>query len=83
MIKLMKKLSLLLLFYPLACRYLVKSDKKEEPTITPAESMYFPSNTDTTWETKSPASLGWNASDYSNFKGLPRSKEHKIIYDSR
>lgn len=34
--------------------------KKEEPTHN--ESMYFPSNTDTSWETTSMNSLGWNES---------------------
>ena len=35
-------------------------NKKEEPK--PNESMYFPSNTDTAWETTSMNSLGWNQS---------------------
>jgi CubicO group peptidase (beta-lactamase class C family) len=35
-----------------------KNDGEIEPT--PTESMYFPSNTSSTWETKSLSSLGWN-----------------------
>lgn len=36
--------------------------KKEKVTQTaPAEQMYFPSNTDTVWERKTIADLGWNA----------------------
>ena len=36
--------------------------KGEEPEPDTNESMYFPSNTDTAWETKSISSLGWNES---------------------
>ena len=36
--------------------------KQEEPKPDPNESMYFPSNNNTDWETKSIASLGWNQS---------------------
>lgn len=58
------KLALLLsVFWLSAC----KSDKKDEPTI-PGESMFFPSNTDTTWETKTPASLGWDATAIQTLK---------------
>lgn len=38
-----------------------KKDDKKDPTNS-TESMYFPSNSDTLWETKSQASLGWNDS---------------------
>jgi len=62
----MKKLSLLFI---LSAAILVscKKDNKDNP-ITPAESMYFPSNTDSNWETKSPANLGWNTSDIQTLK---------------
>jgi CubicO group peptidase (beta-lactamase class C family) len=62
----MKKLSLLFI---LSSAILVscKKDNKDNP-ITPAESMYFPSNTDSNWETKSPANLGWNTSDIQTLK---------------
>ena len=36
--------------------------KSEEGQPNPTESMYFPSNTNNDWETKSTASLGWNPS---------------------
>lgn len=46
---------LLLLLLPLmGC----SDDDATQPT--PEESMYFPSNTDNNWETKTIASLGWN-----------------------
>jgi CubicO group peptidase (beta-lactamase class C family) len=49
---------LLLLVLPiLGCN---KNDNGTEPN--PDESIYFPSNTDTAWETKSFSSLGWNES---------------------
>lgn len=35
-----------------------KNDDKIQPTLT--DSMYFPSNTNNDWETKSFSSLGWN-----------------------
>lgn len=38
-----------------------KNDHEEQPL--PDESMYFPSTTDTTWETTSLSSLGWNQSE--------------------
>jgi len=49
---------LLLLILPLAgCD---KKDTEKEPPLD--ESMYFPSNSDTAWETKSLKDLGWNES---------------------
>ena len=49
---------LLLLLLPISgCS---KNDDESQPI--PDESMYFPSNTDTAWETKSLSSLGWNQS---------------------
>jgi CubicO group peptidase (beta-lactamase class C family) len=41
------------------------TDVEIQPVV---ESMYFPSNTDTTWETKSLASLGWNESQIQPLK---------------
>ncbi|MES2863921.1 MAG: serine hydrolase [Bacteroidota bacterium] len=38
------------------------SDETPEPTPT-EETMYFPPNTGTTWETKTPESLGWNTAN--------------------
>ncbi len=34
----------------------------DDGDTTDVETMYFPSNTDNVWETKTPASLGWNES---------------------
>lgn len=51
----MKNLSFILLF-----SLLWGCNKKDNTTPVPqTESMYFPSNTDTAWETKSLSSLGW------------------------
>jgi CubicO group peptidase (beta-lactamase class C family) len=50
------KIILLMLLSLLGC------NKQEEPQPNTNESMYFPSNTSTDWETKSIASLGWNQS---------------------
>jgi len=62
----MKNLRLLLILN-IAWMTGCKSDDKDTP-ITPKESMYFPSNTDSIWETKTPASLGWNASALQSLK---------------
>lgn len=48
-------LFLLLLLSILSCS---KNDDVVQPT--PTESMYFPSNTNSTWETTSVSELGWN-----------------------
>lgn len=55
----MKNLQLLLLFSIL---WLVGCTKDDDSQPAPIESMYFPSNTGTAWETKTPSSLGWNVS---------------------
>jgi CubicO group peptidase (beta-lactamase class C family) len=55
MMNYLKLLSLLFLSATLACN---KDD--DEPPSTPPESMYFPPNTGTAWETTSISSLGWN-----------------------
>ncbi|WP_166437080.1 serine hydrolase domain-containing protein [Niastella caeni] len=52
--KILKSLPLLLLITIFGCSK--KVDENQAP------SMYFPSNTDTTWETTSLSSLGWNQS---------------------
>lgn len=55
------------------------------PTF-PSESMYFPSNSSTTWETKSMSSLGWNTAavqplkDYLNEK---HTKSFMILVNGR
>lgn len=55
----MKNLQLLLL---LSILMVASCNKEDDVQPTPIESMYFPSNTDNTWETKTPSSLGWNQS---------------------
>ncbi len=60
----MKNLKLLLLLLPiLACN---KNDNEIQPN--PNESMYFPSNTDNAWETRSLSGLGWNESAVQSLK---------------
>jgi len=51
------KLLLLLLLPILGC-----NKNNDDPQPGPDGSMYFPSNTDNTWETKSLSSLGWKES---------------------
>jgi CubicO group peptidase (beta-lactamase class C family) len=46
---------LLLLLFTVSC-----SENNDEIQPTPSESMYFPSNTSSAWETTSLSSLGWN-----------------------
>ena len=41
---------------------LISCTKNDDPAPPPAQTMYFPANTDNNWETKSMASLGWNES---------------------
>ena len=52
------KVLLLLLIPILGC----KKEVDVVPQPKPEESIYFPSNTDNTWETKTISSLGWNTS---------------------
>lgn len=58
----------------------------DEPTPTPTETMYFPSNTDNNWETKSIASLGWNQSavqPLKDFLSEKHSKSFMILVNGR
>ncbi len=58
----------------------------EEPQPVPVESMYFPSNTGTDWETKSLASLGWNESAVQPLKDYlleKNSKSFMILVNGR
>jgi CubicO group peptidase (beta-lactamase class C family) len=59
------------------------SDDKEPD---PAEAMYFPANTNTDWETKSPGSLGWNESAIQPLKDYlleKHSKSFMILVNGR
>lgn len=61
-----------------------KSDGTIEPL--PVETMYFPSNTDPTWETKSIASLGWNQAAVQPLKDFliqKHSKSFMILVNGR
>jgi CubicO group peptidase (beta-lactamase class C family) len=50
---------------------------KTEPTPAPEETMYFPSNTSSTWETKTAASLSWNESAIQPLKDFLLQKNTK------
>lgn len=52
-----------------------KNDGTVEPL--PVETMYFPSNTDPAWETKSIASLGWNQAAVQPLKDFLTQKHSK------
>ena len=52
-----------------------KNDDDVQPTTS--ESMYFPSNTNSTWETKSPSSLGWNQNTVQPLKDFLTQKNTK------
>lgn len=47
---------------------IVGCNKKGDDKQTTPASMYFPSNTDTTWETVSLSGLGWNQSAVQSLK---------------
>ncbi len=57
-IKTIMKLFTFILLLLLSISSCSKKDDVEQPT--PIETMYFPTNTSSTWETKSLSSLGWN-----------------------
>jgi CubicO group peptidase (beta-lactamase class C family) len=52
-----------------------KSNDESQPV--PDESMYFPPNDDTAWETRSPSSLGWNESALQPLKDYLAQKHTK------
>lgn len=68
----MKYRSLLLLL-----PVLVTACTKNPTEPAPAETMYFPSNTSSTWETKTAASLGWNESAIQPLKDFLLQKNTK------
>jgi hypothetical protein len=52
----------------------------------PNESMYFPSNSGSVWETKSISSIGWNLSELSSLKDYliqKNSKSFMILVNGR
>ena len=61
-----------------------KNDNETQPS--PNETMYFPSYTNNSWETKSLSSLGWNQNaiqplkDYLNQKGT---KSFMVLVNGR
>lgn len=63
---------LILLFPFIGC----KDKTKDEPNPLP-ESMYFPSLTDSVWETKSSAALGWNQAQIQPLKDYLIAKHTK------
>ncbi|HEY1062380.1 MAG TPA: serine hydrolase [Daejeonella sp.] len=76
------KLLLLLLIPIIAC----KKVSKDVPQPNSVESMYFPSNTDNTWETTTISSLGWNAGAVQALKDYliqKNSKSFMILVNGR
>jgi len=53
------------------------SCKKDNSNPPAAETMYFPSNTDTSWERKSMSSLGWNTANVQALKDYLNQKHSK------
>lgn len=73
------KLFLLILLFS-AC------NKEDESQPNPVEPMYFPSNTDVAWETKSPADLDWNESamqDLNEYLLQKNTKSFMILVNGR
>jgi CubicO group peptidase (beta-lactamase class C family) len=61
-------------------------DSGQSTTITPEESMYFPPNGSTTWETKTIASLNWHQSAVQpllDYLELKHSKSFMILVNGR
>jgi CubicO group peptidase (beta-lactamase class C family) len=59
---------------------------KSEPKTTPLESNYFPSTTNSEWETKSFSSLGWNQNEVQSLKDFlfqKKTKSFMILVDGR
>ena len=57
-----------------------------EPKATPTESNYFPSTTNSEWETKSLSSLGWNQNEVQSLKDFliqKNTKSFMILVDGR
>lgn len=72
-------LSLLILLFS-AC------SNEDEPKSEPIEAMYFPSNTDGAWETKSLSSLDWNENaveDLNEYLIQANSKSFMILVNGR
>jgi CubicO group peptidase (beta-lactamase class C family) len=55
----------------------IASCSKNDDIPSPSESMYFPSNTSSTWETKSLLSLGWNQNAVQPLKDFLTQKNTK------
>lgn len=70
----MRNLTLYLLLF-LSIVSCSKNDDEIQPT--PTESMYFPSNTGSIWETKSLSSLGWNQNAIQSLKDFLIQKNTK------
>ncbi|PZX94912.1 serine hydrolase [Flavobacterium aquariorum] len=76
--------SILLLVFAFSC--INCSSDNSEPTPTPAETLYFPPLTGTTWETKSIESLGWKTSAVQpllDYLELKHSKGFIILINGR
>jgi len=74
-------------FYLLLLVAIVSCKKNNsEPKVTPTESNYFPSTTNSEWETKSLSSLGWNQNEVQSLKDFliqKNTKSFMILVDGR
>jgi CubicO group peptidase (beta-lactamase class C family) len=74
-------------FIPIVLAFgLFGCEKNSTDSPTPIETMYFPSNTDNNWETKSMSGLGWNQAAVQSLKDYlsqKHSKSFMIIVNGR
>ncbi len=79
--KLKHLLLISLVFLFISC----SNDETSEPSPT-EESMYFPPITGTTWETKTPESLGWNTTNIQplyDYLNLKHSKSFIVLHNGK
>ncbi|TRX35659.1 serine hydrolase domain-containing protein [Flavobacterium restrictum] len=78
--------SILLLVFAFICVHCSSDTSEPAPTPTPTEALYFPPVTGTAWDTKTIASLGWNAAAVQpllDYLALKNSKSFIILVNGR
>ena len=75
------------LFFLFACFAIFSCSSSDETTEQPInETMYFPPNDATTWETKTPSSLGWNENnipDLLDYLEQKNSKSFIVLHNGK
>ena len=75
------------LFFLFACFAIFSCSSSDEATEQPInETMYFPPNDATTWETKTPSSLGWNENnipDLLDYLEQKNSKSFIVLHNGK